>query len=267
MQIQRNKGIILISAFWIMAILSVFAIIIAHRVSFQMNMVRSRLSHEKAFYVAKAGIESALAQRKADGFKDVLFGEGKFNVGMYDEESRININKITINELKQLFKNTGFSDDAIASLAASTIAWRDKSLGFDAPEELLLVEGFTSDIFYGKDSNGLEGYVTVYGSGLININTASDFVLQGVLGQELSDYIIGQRKLGMRFVRNDLSLDEKTMLRALVQAKEVQKKIDVCSSFFRVKSTATVKGIESSIEAVAEFDDKGAYNFKYWAQK
>lgn len=306
-RINNNKGVVLIVSFWIMIILSIFAAILTHRLLFQIKLARSRLSGEKAFYIAKAGVDSVLAHRQktlnlkneffADSFseiwfnskelfKEINFGEGKFSVenseatdfyGMSDENARININTATADVLKSLLKQAGLTDEVSVVLAASIRGWHDKNSGFDAIEEILLVEGMTSDIF-----NGIINYITAYGSGIININTASEAVLNAVLDKELSDYIVNIRKQGMRFVcvetgknsdknikSEDSSLipQEKLILARLVLAKEVEKKIDVVSSVFKVKSVAVVRGIESSIEAVAQFDDKGLYDFIAWAQK
>lgn len=321
-RINNKKGTILIVSFWIMAILSIFAIILTHRLSFQIKLLRNRLLEEKAFYIAKAGVERVLAERQqalntpgafyADSFdstwfnskelfKEQNFGEGKFSVensetpdfyGMSDENARININKAPANTLKELLKQIGLKDEASDALAVSIVDWRDKNSGFDAIEEILLVKDMTSDIFYGKDSDGngiidlkekgLKEYITVYGSGIININTASGVVLSAVLDRILSDYIISVRQSGTKFVcdetgKNDdknikssdssLSPQEITMLAALVRARDVVKTIDVVSSVFKVRSLAAVRGVESSVEAVAQFDGEGLYNFISWSQK
>ncbi|GAG76982.1 unnamed protein product, partial [marine sediment metagenome] len=64
-------------------------------------------------------------------------------------------------------------------------------------DELFLLKGFDDEVFYGKEKErgSLNAYLTVYGDGKININTASLPVLQalhsdidGSLAQEIVEY-------------------------------------------------------------------------------
>ncbi len=158
-------------------------------------------------------------------FKKVRVGEGTFSVsyeyfnddtkvtelryGIVDEESKININTASSAVLRRLFRII-FEFDATGAqeLAASIIDWRDsdselsiplgsaedrdyrnsqfpyeaKDAEFEVVEELLLVNGMTVDLF-----ERLKNYITIYGSGNININTASSGILS-VLG--LRKYIV-----------------------------------------------------------------------------
>lgn len=110
--------------------------------------------------------------------------------GAVDEESKININTAPAGMLEELFNRIGASDPA--GIANNICAWRgdagapavdyqdlgyvNKGAKFSLPEELLLVKGVTPEIFQAA-----EGLITVYGNGLVNINTAGDEVMQ-VLG-------------------------------------------------------------------------------------
>jgi len=333
MRIHNNKSAILIISLWITVILSIFAIGLAHKLSFEIKLLRNRINGIKAFYAAKAGVQRALAERQrfldmkeviyADSFnqpwlnneavfKDINFGECSYSVksidsqdlyGMSDEQSKININKVTVDILKALLIQIGLNDNKAIELAPAIISQREKIGGFDAIEELLTVNNMTGDIFYGKNTytDGIIKYITVYGSGMININTASGVVLTAVLGKGLSDYILNTRRwfiyegaspgvwfvsigqpldaLGEAYInkhpenlRNlrsdnlDLGADERIKLVDLKNAYD-QNKIRVASFVFRINSSAVVRNIKSSIEVVAEFDDKGRYKFIYWNQK
>jgi general secretion pathway protein K len=158
-------------------------------------------------------------------FQEIDVGEGKFSIsynyldelsgtlklryGLVDEERKINLNTVDLGALRRLFQIVlGFGEIQAQELAASIIDWRDADSGlsipsgsaedpyykdlqypyeakdapFEVPEELLLVKGMDEDIFYK-----IRDYITVYGSGKININTASRTVL---LALGLSDGII-----------------------------------------------------------------------------
>ena len=123
--------------------------------------------------------------------------------GCIDEERKININKAEFKVLERLFKIALPCDDSLAQeLAACILDWRDadselsipagsaeyfyysslpfpyaaKNSAFEVLDELLLVKGFSDNVF-----EKIKDYVTIYGEGRVNINTASEVVLT-VLG-------------------------------------------------------------------------------------
>ncbi len=148
-------------------------------------------------------------------FNEMDIGEGKVNIsynysdeksqavqiryGLLDEERKININKVGMPVLERLFRIVaGLDETSAQELAASIIDWRDadsllsiplgsaedidyrnlqqpyeaKDQDFEVLDELLLVYGMNEDIF-----EKIKDYVTIYGSGKVNINTASRPVL------------------------------------------------------------------------------------------
>jgi len=148
-----------------------------------------------------------------DAFKEIEVGEGSFTIsyqyieprgkmlqtryGIIDEERKLNINKAEADEMGRLFRQvTQLSEWEANSLAASIVDWRDedkqpltggaeedyyrglsspyacKDAEFELTEELLLIKGMDPDIFAR-----VKGYITVYGQGGVNINTASEQVL------------------------------------------------------------------------------------------
>ena len=151
--------------------------------------------------------------------RDIFTGYEQVFYGMKDEERKINVNKATQDMLESL---PGMDMD----IAISIRAWRgDPELGqdvllsedsyykgLDKPyerkgkdieyiEELLLIRGITQDLLFGKDLDGsgviddneagLQRYLTVYGKGTININTATATVLRAIgFNEDLSYKII-----------------------------------------------------------------------------
>lgn len=255
---RNNRGTILVITLWILTLLSAIAVSVIYRMRIELKLVGSELNREKAFYVAKAGVIQALNVLNEDTpecdylcekwsnysaelyginlFKDIPVGEGRFNVcyvyekdiftdaqnifyGMQDEESKININKVSQDVLESL---PGITPE----IATSIRAWRgDTELGpdvifkednyyqglpkpykrkgkpFECIEELLLVRGITPELLYGKDINGdgtidvneqgLIRYITIYGDGLVNINTADITVLMAIgFTEDLASRII-----------------------------------------------------------------------------
>ena len=164
-------------------------------------------------------------------FKDVLVGEGSFSVyysysdeqsgalktryGLIDEERKININKMEPKVIDRLLRLLGIREMEAQELAASIKDWRDadselslpfgsaedtdyhnransyeaKDADFESLDELYLVKGVTKDIF-----EKIKEYVTIYGDGKVNINTASKVVLISLgLSEDVADKIISFR--------------------------------------------------------------------------
>lgn len=151
----------------------------------------------------------------ADAFRGMAIGDGKVDIsyayineksgicqsryGLVDEERKININKAGAPVLERFFRNSaGLDETGAQELAASIIDWRDgdsqvsiplgsaedidyrslqcpyeaRDRDFEVLDEILLVKGMSQEVF-----EKIKDYVTIYGSGKININTVSGPVL------------------------------------------------------------------------------------------
>lgn len=170
-------------------------------------------------------------------FKDLTIGGRTVNVsyregaaesglqhfGIRDEERKININRANRIVLRNIITlAVGVDEDRAAVLAESIIEWREygqtqvegfnsegyyatlqhpyeiKDFDFEVMEELLLVRGFTPDIL-----QDLRPFITLYGDGQVNINTASRTVLRALgLSPEVADKLL--------FVRRGVDEEEAT---------------------------------------------------------
>lgn len=80
-----------------------------------------------------------------------------------------------------------------------------KNAPLDCIEELLMIRGITVDLYYGTDNTpGIANYVTLYGKGIININTASNTILKA-LSDEITDEMAADMDEFRRDEGNDLS--------------------------------------------------------------
>jgi general secretion pathway protein K len=92
--------------------------------------------------------------------------------GLDIEESKGIVDSIMdwIDKEDDLLRLDGAEDDYYMSLERP---YHCKNGPLDSSEELLLVKGITSELFYGTEENpGIAPYITVFGNGRININTA-----------------------------------------------------------------------------------------------
>ena len=203
---MRTKASILVGLLWCLALLSVVVIGLLHSARMDLNVVKNHGDRIQARYLALAGVEKAKALLYHDmlkrrgaalnhtgqlyddprEFRDVAFGRGSFRVirpmpengemiyGISDEESRLNLNVATPENLTKL---TGMTPDVIAAI----LDWRDgnnavtpngaeadyyaslqppylpRNGPFQTTRELLMVRGVSRQLLLGDDleQNGL----------------------------------------------------------------------------------------------------------------
>ncbi len=153
---RNKKGAILITALWILAILSILAVGIGFRVSMEARLAKYNIDAMRALYLAKAGAAKAIyrlsknppavdsiyecgivfsPEEKSDpekmkaifscplgeGYFDVAYKEGSSEYkGISDEDRKININTAPENVLKNLLMYVG--EDP--TIAADITGWR-----------------------------------------------------------------------------------------------------------------------------------------------
>lgn len=211
------------------------------------------------------------------GFIDEIDGQKQMVYGIRDEEAKINLNTAPEALLTVLFQWAGVAHPSI--IARNVLIWRGDvedvgwvydELGYAVKKnkfvnnaELVLVKGLDF-----KDWKNLKKIVTVYGSGLVNINTASDIVLgllldgiarqlnpQGawdVFAKNLSAKIVEGRQLKGYFLNEDdlrasiavTGSEEINLMNALYSA------ISFKSDDFLIEVSGNVGKIKSGIEMV-----------------
>lgn len=237
--------------------------------------------------------------------------EPKKLYGMQDELSRININMIVTesnvnNDLRAEFIEIvkdilDYDEEQAEELVDKFIDWIDyddnkmeygkedysdiaisaKNKPLNRLEELLMIEGFDLDIF-----NKLSNYLTIYGEGKININTAPVEVLTALgLSEESAQDIIAYRdgsdaepatgddvpiqdigelqsKQAEIFKNRTLSNEDINTISGLITAR-----ITVTSDFYRVNSSAVVNNVKSKISAVVKIEEDKSPQYEYWYEE
>lgn len=132
-------------------------------------------------------------------FEQVPVGEGWFSIGartdeafvpgLVDEERKLNLNHATAGQLSRLVAAVNTGEPEVNQLVTAIVDWLDEPAGpvcgqegmhchnglFTTVDELRLVPGMTPELF-----TTLKPHVTVYGTGAINVNTASALVLNAL---------------------------------------------------------------------------------------
>ncbi len=145
--------------------------------------------------------------------RDGALGGGVYRFTIVDEERKINVNLASRDVLVRLLDTVGVpTGSARDTIADSILDWisvgpfhrlngakddyyltlsppyRAKNGPLDTLEELRLVRGVTPDVF-----DLLVPYLTVWGSGRVNLNTASETVLRVTMPQ-VADLLLTQRQ-------------------------------------------------------------------------
>jgi general secretion pathway protein K len=291
---------------WVIMVLSLLISGFAFRMSVETQVASFSRKELKAEMLARSGIEvarmelvlhtkspeggyEALNQEwvtNEDFYVDHELGDGKFNVKVSDEESKLPINLMTQAQLKRLMDLLGVDPSDGDVIVDSILDWREagdltrlngaktdyyqklvppyRSKGgpLDRVQELLMVRGVTPDIYNGtpgdQDETGLPGLkdlFTTMSSGQINVNTASSLVLETMLDvddQRVAAVMTRRNGSdGIPGTEDDEPFHTTSDFFATIGAVNGagQQSVSVNSSFFTVKSTGEVGGVKRTIVA------------------
>ena len=254
-----KKGTVLMVSCWVLVILVVFALSLGHRSAVILRISNFQKNRLKAYCAAKVGLNRAILELNNDAtssnydtleekwsdnekvFKKISVDErnndfatvsyknqaGEIKFGMQDEESKININKVPLGLLSQLFNDKEL--ERAAELAVLVVQWREplppnpsqpseeekiiKHESLRVPQELLLIlEYFYKNKLEAENAyNKIKDVSTVYGSGKININTVSRANLT-----TLANFIASADPLGQALA------NVPALVEALIQEREAR---------------------------------------------
>jgi type II secretory pathway component PulK len=201
-----DHGYVLIIVLGLLSALFVMALSLGAAVRSDLAQTRAFQDDIGAEFLAKGGLEWAIHylhtlerqdtlwqtswQNQPALFQGRTLGAGTFDLtyvdatgrqryGLQDEEARINLNSAPSVLLAAL---PGLTDD----LAAAIVSRRQQQ-PWETPEALVTSGLVAPAVFYGAETPpGLAAYVTVWGSGKINVNTAPLPVLQTLPGMTLA---------------------------------------------------------------------------------
>ena len=199
---RNTQGYVLVIVMGLLAALGVMALALGAAARADLAQTRRFQDETAAELLAKAGIDwtihylntverqgtlwqapwtsqAALFQGRSLGVGtfDVQYTDpsGTLHYGLQDEEARVNLNTVPVALLAAL---PGVGTE----LAEAIVKHRQQGL-WGAPEDLLHRGLVSAPAWYGSAGQaGLSAYLTVWGSGKININTASPVVMTAVPG-------------------------------------------------------------------------------------
>jgi general secretion pathway protein K len=133
--------------------------------------------------------------------------------------------------------------------------YKAKNGPLDSLDELLLVKGITPEIFFGADGRpGIRDFLTVYGDGYININTAPKMVLRALSAEmtpERADAVDNYRRDPANLLSD---LTWYTKVDNMAGVKLTDNLISVRSNNFRITSTGILASMRETVSGVIERD-------------
>lgn len=199
---KYQHGYVLVIVMGMLAALSVMALSLGAATRADLGQSRRFQDETAAELLSKAGIEWAMhylntAERQGTLWQVPWYGQsatfqarplgpGTFDVrysapggelyyGLQDEEARVNLNTAPATLLAAL--------PGVGQELAGIIVQQRQQQPWSAPEELLQRGLVTASVWHKSvGQTGLSAYVTVWGSGKINVNTAPPLVLAALPG-------------------------------------------------------------------------------------
>ena len=218
-----------------------------------------------------------------------LFEDGRFEVRVKDHSGRINVNKLVDDSGKVSQKQRDLLErflsaeefelerEEVGDILDAITDWLDpdnevtkfgaedsyyqaletpyacKNGPMDFLDELLLVKGITPELYYGAEGKpAISNYLTTYGQGLININTAEPLVLRA-----LSEHIDQETAAAMVSYRdnedNDLSKpDWYKSVQGMSSEVNIGDLITTSSQVFEINSVGYKGAMSKSVTGLVE---------------
>ncbi|GMW02733.1 MAG: hypothetical protein AMXMBFR84_38690 [Candidatus Hydrogenedentota bacterium] len=306
---NAQRGFALVSVIWILAVLTVLTLGFGHRALLDHRAAATAGDHVRCLNMAAGACNYGVAllrnQAALQGVYDALNMETPPPVsvvhpdlinalkvyrpgdpGSYlgdvaravitDEESRISLNdspEDVLDELEELSFTT--VNDIMRRRSGPLSDDDDTTQPFLAVEEVRDLDGVTDRAWFGsEDSPGLRERFTVYGDGLINVNTASEEVLEAVpdLDSDIVSAILAYRSgpdgdLNTADDRRFRSFDVISGLTRVSPERlaPLSRYCKLESRFFTVTGFATLRQgkIRAQVKAVVEITGEGAVIHKW----
>jgi len=307
MNIKDNKGIALVITLLVLTLLIVVILEFSQGMRVEARAAANFRDDIKAYYLARSGVTFAIAMLEDDNKTDqnydslnelwaqkippIPLGDGFVSVEITDEDSRINVNKMstgfgTVNgETMRLFMVRFLKQFELEEDIADSIAdWTDtddseripvgaesnyyqsledpyeaKNKPFDSIQELRLIKGLENETY-----NKLQKFLAVNSDGWINMNTAGKEVIMSLsenLSGEIADEIIAFRGENpfptKQDFKNNISMSEDVY-------NEISKFVDVKSNYFSIISRGEVNQSRKIIRAIVKRQNNKASIIEYW---
>lgn len=230
-------------------------------------------------------------------------GDGTFVVDILPEESRRNVNVLTEDDWKEILDQAGVENTRWPELIDCFLDWVDdndthrlhgaesddpfytdreyevKNAPLDTVDELLMIKGFDESIVYGGPSpedekiiyRGIAGWLTTWGDGKLNVNTATREVMMTL--PEIEEHVIDailEYRAGVDGIPNTKDDGFRDVDEVISKTGYDATYRDLITTterkYLRVVSIGDVEGVRNGIWAVFQADGQGIIPV-YWREE
>ncbi len=226
----------------------------------------------------------------------LTLGDGTVTVDIAPEESRRNVNRLTDDEWEEILDQSGVPSERWDELVDCFRDWTDendehrangaekddpeyrdrnyepKNGPVDTIDELRMIKGFDDRILYGGPADnpddppflGIARWLTVWGDGQVNLNTASAEVLMTIPGIEASDVeeiIAGRAGPDKEFGTRDDGYEsvEQALAVAGLNSRAFNQTFTVKNRvYLHLRAVGEVGGVKRAIQCVMRVDGQRA---------
>ena len=234
---RGSAGSALLAVLWLAAALSAIAFTVANTVRGETERTSTAMESLRCYYLAEAAIDRALLhiQWGEKYYKQPMpvmrfqFPSGEALVEIIPESAKLSVNRALAQDLASVVAAAGAPPDRASEIVRAIVDWRNVSPGgsftafdqyylglkpsfrarhasLEEIEELLLVQGMTPDLFYGRYErdaqgrlmpvSGLKDSLSVYGglSGF-DVNSVSPGLMRGIgISPNAVEAIVARRR-------------------------------------------------------------------------
>jgi len=267
--------------------------------SFEVNEEFMEDGMDEAMYIQALNLQKGVGV--SGGGTDL--GEGSFSVDIIPEQGRRNVNNLSDEDWEEILDQSGVPTEKWAELIDCFHDWTDpgdehhlngaesddafytqrgyecKNAPLDTVDELLLIKHFTPEIVFGgvdkqteEQYTGIARWLTVWGDGKVNANTATREVLLTIPGLEefdVEDILEGRLGPdGEAGTRDDgfESVDELMTKLGLTDQGVRDKLTTTERRYVRVTSIGESYGVRSGIWCILQADAGGVIPL-FWREE
>lgn len=257
--LRSERGVALLIVLLVTSLLIALIFEFAYATRISLNSAINYRDSQRAYFLARSGIYAFI--KYGDRLRDIYIPQGEWGIvplisdgdtqvmiKWEDERGKININTVsTFDWMATLFSNKGISTEVIDKI---------KELKKGPPPRTFVLLSELYAVMSDDDYLKVAGSLTTSSDSLININTASEDVLNSVLPNNQAEVmrIVSTRKTKKITALSEVGLDQRTV------AANVLNSLQMDSIVYRVTANAVVGGYTKTIEAVV----KGGI-ISYWS--
>ena len=254
---RNDRGVALLIVLLVTALLIALIFEFSYATRISLNSAINFRDSQRAYFLARSGIYAFI--RYGDKLRDFYIPQGKWSdvpglseadtrveLMWEDERGKININTVSsLDWVGNLFSIKGISTEVVDNI---------KALKQGPPVRTFILLSELHAVMLDDDYIKVVDYLTTSSDSMININTASEDVLNSVLPNNRSEVsmIVNTRKTKKIEALNEVGLDQ-SKVGALVN------KLQFDSAAYRVYANAMVGGYTKTIEVVVN-----SGNISYW---